>query len=104
VEIYCLPGIVLGSCFYIENTKSHIQGSEVEFSVGVKTDSVHVKNDRNQNLIGIWGTITIFSPGVRPPRTMMKLRNFSVVVYFWKVIRCQWIGGMWKRKVLLSGD
>ena len=80
VEIYSLPGIVLGSCFYVENTKSHIIGSEVEFSVSVKPDSIHVKNDRNQNLVGIWGAVTIFSPGVRPPRTMMQLRNFSVVV------------------------
>ena len=73
MKINSLPGIVLGSCFYIENAKSHIQGSEIEFSVRVQADSIHVMNDRNQYLFGILGVVTILSPGVGPPRTMMQL-------------------------------
>ena len=73
MEINSLPGILLGSSFYIETTKSHIQGSEIEFSVSVQADSIHVKNDRNQNLDGIWGAVTIVSSGVGPPRTVMQL-------------------------------
>ena len=55
MKINGLPGILLGSCFYIENTKSRVQRSEIEFSMSVQTDSIHVQNNRNQNLNGISG-------------------------------------------------
>ena len=103
-KIDCLSGTFLGSCLYVEDTKSHVQRCEIEFSVCVQTDSIHTKNDRNQHLHRTRRAVTIFCPGVRSPPTMMQLQNISVVGNFRKAARCQVVGNVAEGKVLFFGN
>ena len=72
MEVKSFPCSILTSGFSIENSKSHVERGEIESTMCIKIDLVHVKYDRHQNLVV--GRITFGCyPRFSPPATVMKL-------------------------------